>query len=90
MVRFYFEMRDGGGAIQDFEGEEFKDLTDARKEAQAALRELVAGDIASAAQLRPRSIAIHDEHQNILAVVGAIATLVETFAEAGGLHELSV
>jgi hypothetical protein len=75
MVRLYFEMRKGDRLIQDLEGQEFKNLTEAKMEAEAVLREQIADDIASEAPLQPRSIAIHNKDQNILAVVGLSATL---------------
>jgi hypothetical protein len=75
MVRFYFEMRNGQDVIPDLEGEEFSNLTDAKTEAEAVLRELIGDEIASAAPLQPRSIAIHDEDDQLLAVVRLTATL---------------
>jgi hypothetical protein len=75
MVRFYFELRTGDGVTPDFEGQEFHDLTEARSEADSALRELLAEDIFAAVPLQPRSIAIHDEAGQLLAVVRLIATL---------------
>ena len=75
MARFYFEGRKGDSVIPDREGEEFADLRDAKREADAVLRELLGDDIASGAPLQPRSIAIHDENQNMLAVVRLVATL---------------
>jgi hypothetical protein len=75
MGRFYLSVLTGGHVIPDREGEEFENLTDARQEAEAALRELVAEDIASAAPLQPRSIAIHDGDGHLLAIVRLSATL---------------
>ena len=76
MVRFYFEIRHGDGTVlPDFEGQTFAHLSDARAEAEASLRELIAADITSAAPLQPRSIAIHDEDGKMLAVVELVATL---------------
>ena len=75
MARFYFEMRKGDGLIPDMEGEEFGTLAEARREAEQALREFVADDIAAGAPLQPRSCAIHDEDGRLRAVVRLIATL---------------
>jgi hypothetical protein len=75
MVRVYFEVRTGDGVTPDFEGQEFHDLTQARSEADAALRELLAEEIFAAVPLQPRSFAIHDEAGQLLAVVRLTATL---------------
>jgi hypothetical protein len=83
MVRFYFEMRDGDGVIPDIEGEEFKNLTEARTEAEAVLRELVADDIAAARPLQPRSCAIHDGDGQLLVVVRLLAVLEKEERSAG-------
>jgi hypothetical protein len=75
MVRFYFEMRHGDVVIPDLEGEEFENLIEGKREAEAVIRELIGEDIASAAPLHPRSISIHDEDGHALAVVRLIVTL---------------
>jgi hypothetical protein len=74
MGRFYLKVHAGGHVIP-VEGEEFKDLPEAQREAEAALRELVAADIVSGAELKPKSIAIHDDADHLLAVVRVSATL---------------
>jgi hypothetical protein len=74
----------GGTIIPDFEGQEFATLAEAKREAEAVLRELIGDDIATAAPLHPRSIAIHDEDHNLLAAVSLIATLEKEERCAGG------
>ena len=69
MAKFYFEMCRGDGVISDREGQEFKNLAEARMEAEAVLREWLADDLFAAAPLQPRSISIHEGDGHPLAVV---------------------
>jgi len=68
-MKVYFDVRKGDELISDLEGEEFEDLAQAKKEAEAALREVLAEDVGKDAPLVARSITIRDEHGNELAAV---------------------
>jgi len=69
MVKVYFEIHKGQEVIQDLEGEEFKDLAEAKKEAEASLHEMLAEDIGQERPLVPRSITLRDQDGAELATV---------------------
>ena len=73
MVKVYFEIHRGSTVVPDPEGEEFANLADARKEAEASLYDMLANDITSGEPLEPRRIAILDEGRNTLASIELVA-----------------
>jgi hypothetical protein len=69
MVKVFFQVHRGGTVIPDLEGVEFQDLALAKKDAEAALHEILAEDIGHEQPLQQTSITIMDEHRNVLATV---------------------
>jgi hypothetical protein len=69
MVKVFFQVQRGETVIPDLEGVEFPDLADAKKDAEAALHEILAEDIGHERPVQHCSITIMDEHRNVLATV---------------------
>jgi hypothetical protein len=69
VVKVCFEVHRGDEIIHDPEGAEFDDLAAAKKDAEAALPEMVGEDITTETPLVPRAIVILDDHHNPLATV---------------------
>jgi hypothetical protein len=69
MVKVFFQVQRGDTVIPDLEGAEFQDLAEAKKDAEAALHEMLGEAIGHAEPLQHSAITILDEHRNILATV---------------------
>ena len=69
MVKVFFQVQRGDTVIPDLERAEFHDLADAKKDAEAALHEMLGEAIGHAEPLQQTSITIMDEHRNVLATV---------------------
>jgi hypothetical protein len=69
MVKVFFQVQRGDTVIPDLEGADFPDLADAKRDAEAALHEILAEDVGHERPLQHSSITIMDEHRNVLATV---------------------
>jgi hypothetical protein len=69
MVRYYFNIRYSDGLIEDQEGQELRSLEEARAEAVASARELIAEAVLLGAKIDHRAFEITDESGATLAVV---------------------
>jgi hypothetical protein len=76
MARYYFNIRHSDGVIEDQEGQELRSLEEARAEAVASARELVAESVLLGHSIDHRAFEISDETRSTIAVV--------PFAEAIG------
>ena len=66
MVKVYLHIREGIHLIRDEEGADFADVADAKREAEASLREMLAEDIKNRRPVQHRVI---NDAYNILATV---------------------
>ena len=69
MIKVFFDIRTGDTVIPDLEGAFFHDLADAKKDAEAALHEMLAEDVGHEQPIQQSSITIMDEERNALATV---------------------
>jgi hypothetical protein len=71
MPRFHMHIRHADKLLEDWEGEEFPSLVEARTEAVMAARELMAAEVASGKKPTPKcsSFEIVDESGRIVLVV---------------------
>jgi hypothetical protein len=69
MARYYFNIRHSDGLIEDQEGQELRSLEEARAEAAASARELIAESVLRGQGLDHRTFEINDESGSTLAVV---------------------
>ena len=69
MPRFFMHIRNGRGRATDFEGTEFADLAEARREAMLDAREITADRVRSGDLIENDCLEIADEGGNILAMV---------------------
>ena len=69
MPRFFMNIRNGRGLATDFEGTEFADLGQARREALLDAREITADRIRSGDLVEDDCLEIADEGGNILAMI---------------------
>ena len=67
MPRYYFDICDGHGRIEDDEGTDCRDLTAALREADASARDLIKQFIDTDWPLAVRRIEIRDENGSIVA-----------------------
>ena len=82
MIKVFFDIRRGNTVIHDLEGAFFHDVADAKKDAEAALHEMLAEDIGHETPLQRSSITIMDEDRNVLATVqikAAVRMVQETW-----------
>lgn len=69
MPRYYFQIVERNGVLDDLDGAEVGSLEDARKEAQRAIREIAAEHLKIERKLELTSIEICDEAGNSVASV---------------------
>jgi hypothetical protein len=69
MHKVFFDLYEDGELYPDDEGKEFRDLGEAKKEAESALHELTAADIKNERPLVPRMIKMVSENGTALATV---------------------
>ncbi len=69
MTRFYFHLRDHDSFEMDHEGQEFPRVEDARKEAEAAAREMVAEAVLTNSLIDGKAFEITTENGAVVAVV---------------------
>lgn len=69
MPRYYFQLVERNGVLDDLDGAEVASLEDARKEAQRAIREIAAEHLKIERKLELTSIEICDEAGNSVASV---------------------
>jgi hypothetical protein len=79
MPRYYFHIREGSTLTRDLEGQELPDAEAARREAIAALREILGEKLLHGGALNGRSIEIADgaEHGRVVDVVDARSVLFQ-------------
>ena len=65
----FLHIREGNHLIRDDEGADFADVADAKREAEASLREMLAEDIKNRRPVQHRVIEMTDDAYNILATV---------------------
>jgi hypothetical protein len=59
--RFYFHLRSGDELVRDDDGEDFPDVSSARREAEKSAREILADAIKSGRENVPQAFVIADE-----------------------------
>jgi hypothetical protein len=69
MPKVYLNLIEDGQTLKDEEGVEFKDLADAKREAERSLHEMLAEDVKYERALLPRSIEVVSESGAVLASV---------------------
>lgn len=69
MARYFFNLTNGQGFLQDYEGQEFPDLETARSSAIDGLRSVVADDCIKGELHLAASIDVVDEQNALLAKV---------------------
>jgi hypothetical protein len=69
MTKVFLNLIEDGQTLKDEEGAEFKDLADAKREAEKSLHEMLGEDVRQERPLVPRSIDIVSEAGTVLASV---------------------
>ena len=75
MGRFYFQLRAGDELLTDDEGQDWPDLSAARREAEQAARELLAEAIRAGKEEIPEAFVIADEDGREIDIVPLAAVL---------------
>jgi hypothetical protein len=69
MGRFYFHILEGDDLVRDDEGSDLLDLSEARREALAAIREMVAEAVKFGKDDRAEALIIADSQDRVIEVV---------------------
>jgi hypothetical protein len=69
MARIFFHQRHGDTLVKDPEGTDYDDLAVAKREAEAALHEMLAEDIDAERPLEPMSIELTNENGEVIATI---------------------
>ena len=69
MARFFFHFRDDREFVEDLEGQDVADLATAHERGVAALREILAGDVANGLLNMSSAIDIENEHHAAVASI---------------------
>ena len=77
MGRFYFHLRNGDELIQDDEGQDLPDVSEALREALLAARELLAEAIKHGKERLPDALVVADESGQAIETVPITAVLAK-------------